>query len=109
MYFLRGNLLPTNIHQIYIIYNIYKQLYKTIMSQREALKEKSDSTFQPDEFLPEEQSVKLAEFNMKIPTSCPQCGSVIFYLWGTLVNGRLYTEVVCKKCGTMAHQARNFA
>ena len=82
-------------------------LFEIVMSQREAFKEESDSTFISDEH-PVKQSAELTELHMKIPTICPECGSVIFYLWGTLVNGRLYTEVVCKKCGTMAHQARNF-
>jgi len=51
---------------------------------------------------------QMLKFSLRLPTRCPECNSVIFYIWGTLINGRLYTEVACKECGNAVYQAKNF-
>lgn len=34
-----------------------------------------------------------------IPRECSSCGFGNFYLWGTVVGGRLRMEVRCMRCG----------
>lgn len=77
------------------------------MSKYEVLRrlEEEHSRVTSEEYPEPERVLK---FSLRLPNRCPECNSVIFYIWGTLINGRLYTEIACKGCGSKVYQAKNF-
>ncbi|MGQ9679969.1 MAG: hypothetical protein ACUVV4_04300 [Candidatus Bathyarchaeia archaeon] len=80
------------------------------MSQIQEIRRQLEQEYEKEGiYISKKDRERMSEFKILIPFECPECRFKLFYVWGTIISGRLYLEAVCKKCGTTIRQAKNFS
>jgi hypothetical protein len=49
----------------------------------------------------ENTSLSLNRINIELPNNCKNCDLNNFYIWGTIINGKIKTELRCMRCGNI--------
>jgi len=76
------------------------------MSQEEELATQ-DIAVPANEYGQDDHPRTVAEANIHIPHECPECRFLNFYIWGTMIGGRLYIETRCMRCGAKVLLVKN--
>jgi hypothetical protein len=77
------------------------------MSQEEEFATQDVAAVPSHEYGQDDDRGTAVEMNIGIPRECPECEFLNFYIWGTMIGGRLYIEMRCMRCGTKVLQVKN--